>query len=473
MERESAFDKSYDDWKAYFSSLGEPGFRAGQMCAWLWKRGVWDAEAMTDFSRELRARVADGVDFSLLEISGVDKASDGTKKYSVRMRDGVIVETVLIKTESRLAACVSTQAGCPVRCPFCATGAGGFERSLTAAEIAGQFIAMEREAGKEISSVVFMGMGEPFLNTDATLEAVRILNAPDMRGLGIRRIAISTAGIVPGIEALTASGLDARLAVSIHAANDDLRNELVPCNSTYPLKDLMAALHAYQRAADNRVTIEYALFKDVNDSVSDARELVRLLHGLHSYVNLIPGNANPGGYRTSDGQSVLRFQSVLKSAGFESEIRAARGGQINAACGQLRNSLRAQAAQIAPAERAKPAVRPTKKHGAAERKPPRESHAGKDNNTGKDRSGENRAGKYRAREKHTREERVRVEHAGKGRVRENNVREGHAREDRAHEDRARKNHAREDHARKEHVRENSRPAGRASRRGGDAKRGRK
>ncbi|MDR1580264.1 MAG: 23S rRNA (adenine(2503)-C(2))-methyltransferase RlmN [Synergistaceae bacterium] len=337
MERESAFTKSYDDWKAYFSALGEPNFRAGQICAWLWKRGVWDADAMTDFGKELRARLAGGVDFSLLEMSGAVKASDGTKKYSVKMRDGAAVETVLLKMDSRLAACVSTQAGCPVRCPFCATGAGGFERSLTAAEIAGQFIAMERAAGKEISSVVFMGMGEPFLNTDATLGAVRILNAPNMRGLGIRRITISTAGIVPGIEALTASGLAVRLAVSIHAANDDLRNELVPCNSSYPLKDLMAALHAYQRTTDNRVTIEYALFKDINDSVADARELVRLLHGLHSYVNLIPGNANPGGYKTSPEQNVLRFQSVLKSAGFESEIRTARGGHINAACGQLKN----------------------------------------------------------------------------------------------------------------------------------------
>ena len=340
MERESAFDKSYDDWKAYFSGLGEPGFRAGQMCAWLWKRGVWDADAMTDFSKELRARVASGVDFSLLEISGTAKASDGTKKYLVKMRDGAAVETVLLKMESRLAACISTQAGCPLRCPFCATGAGGFERNLTAAEIAGQFIAMERESGKEISNAVFMGMGEPFLNTDATLGAVRILNAPNMRGLGIRRMTISTAGIVPGIEALTASGLDVRLAVSIHAANDDLRNELVPCNSGYPLKNLMAALHAYQRITDNRVTIEYALFKDINDSVADARELVRLLHGLHSYVNLIPGNANPGGYETSPEQNVLRFQSVLKSAGFESEIRTERGGKIEAACGQLRNLSR-------------------------------------------------------------------------------------------------------------------------------------
>jgi 23S rRNA (adenine2503-C2)-methyltransferase len=340
MERESAFDKSYDDWKVYFRGIGEPGFRAGQMCAWLWKRGVWDANAMTDFSKELRARLASGVDFSLLEISGAVKAPDGTKKYSARMKDGAAVETALLKMGLRLAACISTQAGCPVRCPFCATGAGGFERNLTAAEIAGQFIAMERAAGKEISNAVFMGMGEPFLNTDATLGAVRILNAPNMRGLGIRRVTISTAGIVPGIAALTASGIDARLAVSIHAASDDLRDELVPCNSSYPLKELMAALHAYQKTAGNRVTIEYALFKGINDSVADARELARLLHGLHSYVNLIPGNANPGGYETSPEQNVLRFRSVLKSAGFESEIRTARGGHINAACGQLKNQNR-------------------------------------------------------------------------------------------------------------------------------------
>jgi 23S rRNA (adenine2503-C2)-methyltransferase len=184
-----------------------------------------------------------------------------------------------------------------------------------------------------------MGTGEPFLNTDATLNAVRILNSPKMRGLGIRHITISTAGIVPGISEFAESGLGARLAVSLHAANDELRDELVPCNSSYPLKVLLASLHDYQRLTGDRVTIEYALFKGRNDTLEDARGLVRLLHGLHTYVNLIPGNENGLGYTRSDPENILRFQSVLKSAGFESAIRTERGQEINAACGQLRNSV--------------------------------------------------------------------------------------------------------------------------------------
>ncbi|MCL2684680.1 MAG: 23S rRNA (adenine(2503)-C(2))-methyltransferase RlmN, partial [Synergistaceae bacterium] len=278
------------------------------------------------------------LDFSFPGIEKAEKSSDGTKKFLVRMNDGISVETVLLKMEPRLSACVSTQAGCPVGCPFCATG-GGFDRNLTAGEIAYQFVVMEREAGHEIASVVLMGMGEPFLNTDATLGAIRILNSPKMRGLGIRHITVSTAGIVPGIEAFTASGLGARLAVSLHAARDGLRNELVPCNSNYPLRELMASLQHYQRVTGDRVTIEYALFNGINDSLNDARELVRLLHGLHSYVNLIPGNKNGSGYERSAPENILRFQSVLRSAGFESEIRAERGGEINAACGQLRRRV--------------------------------------------------------------------------------------------------------------------------------------
>ena len=334
--QEAALEKNHEDWAAYFASIGEPSYRAAQMCRWLWKRGVTDVMAMTDFGKDLREKLRESLDFSFPEITKSDKSSDGTKKFLVQMSDGTSVETALLKMGNRMSACVSTQAGCPVGCPFCVSG-GGFERNLTAGEIAYQFVAMERTAGREIGSVVFMGMGEPFLNTDATLGAIRILNSPKMRGLGIRHITVSTSGIVPGIDAFTASGLGARLAVSLHAARDELRNELVPCNSNYPLRELMVSLRNYQQVTGDRVTIEYALFKGVNDSLADARELVRLLHGLHSFVNLIPGNKNKSGYERSTPENVLRFQSVLRSAGFESEIRAERGGEINAACGQLRN----------------------------------------------------------------------------------------------------------------------------------------
>ena len=333
--REAALEKNFEDWVAYFGTVGEPSYRAAQICAWLWKRGVTDVMAMTDFGKNLRERLSESLDFSFPEMVKSDKSSDGTKKFLIKMSDGASVEAALLKMGSRLSACVSTQAGCPVGCPFCASG-GDFERNLTAGEIAYQFVLMERAAGREIGSVVLMGMGEPFLNTGATLGAIRILNSPKMRGLGIRHITVSTAGIVPGIEAFTASGLGARLAVSLHAARDELRGKLVPCNLNWPLRELMASLREYQRVTGDRVTIEYALFKGINDSVEDARELARLLRGLHSFVNLIPGNKNAGGYERAAPENILRFQSVLKSAGFESEIRAERGGEINAACGQLR-----------------------------------------------------------------------------------------------------------------------------------------
>jgi 23S rRNA (adenine2503-C2)-methyltransferase len=335
---ERAIEKNYDEWVNYFASIGEMPYRAVQMCKWLWTRGVFDAGGMTDFSKVLREKMSLEIDFSFPEICERSKSKDGTEKFLIKMPDGTTVETALLRAGSRLTACISVQAGCPVGCPFCATGTAGFERDLTAGEIAGQFIAIERAAGRTLNNVVFMGMGEPFLNTEATLGAVRMLNSPKMRGLGIRHITISTAGIIPGIEALASSGLGVRLAVSLHAARDELRSELVPCNSKYPLKNLIGALRDYQRATGDRITIEYALFRGRNDSLENARELARLLHGLHSYINLIPGNENGLGYECSDPKDILRFQSVLESAGFESEIRTSRGGEVNAACGQLKNS---------------------------------------------------------------------------------------------------------------------------------------
>ncbi|MDR1965467.1 MAG: radical SAM protein, partial [Synergistaceae bacterium] len=297
VAREPSLEKNYDNWVAYFESMGAPKYRAAQMCAWLWKRAVFDVAQMTDFSKELRERMSETLDFSHPVISDASHSeNDGSKKFSVKMADGASVETALLKHGPRLTACVSTQVGCPVVCPFCATGAGGFERNLTAGEIAGQFIAMERLAGREINSLVFMGMGEPFLNTGHVLEAVRRLNSPKMRGLGIRHMTISTAGIIPGIAELAQSGLGVRLAVSLHTAYEDQRDELVPCNSSYPLSELIPALRDYQRITGDRVTIEYALFKGRNDSLGHARALVRLLYGLHSFVNLISCSENGLGY---------------------------------------------------------------------------------------------------------------------------------------------------------------------------------
>ncbi len=358
---------TYDDWVAWFAELGQPSYRAGQLCNWVWKRGVFEAEGMTDFGKQLREQLGLLLDFRVPEIAREERSrADGTRKFLLRMVDGLEVETALLKQGDRLTACLSTQIGCPIGCPFCATGSGGFERNLTAGEIAGQFLVMEKYLGREINNAVFMGMGEPLLNTEATFKAIRMLNDPKTRGLGIRHFTLSTAGIVPGIGELAASGLGVRLAVSLHAAEDELRDELVPCNTNYPIEELMRALKNYQAATGDRVTIEYALFKEKNDTLEHARKLVRLLHGLHAYINLIPANENKGGFQRSTPEAVLKFQSVLKSAGFESEIRVERGGDISAACGQLKAKNREDAPTEQKAERprSKPAAKQPRPDGA-------------------------------------------------------------------------------------------------------------
>lgn len=347
---------THDDWISWFAEQRQPSYRAGQFCNWIWKRGVFEAEGMTDFGKPLREQLGQLLDFRVPEIAREERSrADGTRKFLIRMTDGLEVETALLKQGDRLTACLSTQVGCPIGCPFCATGSGGFERNLTAGEIAGQFLVMEKHLGREVNNVVLMGMGEPLLNTEAVFRAIQMLNDPKMRGLGIRHFTLSTAGIVPGIRALAASGLGVRLAVSLHAAEEELRDELVPCNTNYPIEELMQALKDYQTATGDRITIEYALFKDRNDTLEHARKLVRLLHGLHVYINLIPANENKGGFQRSTPEAVLKFQSVLKSAGFESEIRVERGGDIRAACGQLKAQNSEDAPEERKAERPKPA----------------------------------------------------------------------------------------------------------------------
>ena len=334
----SPFGMEYDEVSAWFEEIGEPKFRAEQFCRWIWKRRMLDIGEMSDLSAGLRKKLSGDVDLSLPVLIREQRSNiDGTRKLLWRMRDGEDIETALIKQGQRFTACLSTQVGCMGGCPFCATGQSGFVRNLTASEIASQLIANEINIGREIDNIVFMGMGEPLFNTLSLFKAIRMLNHPKTREMGIRRIAVSTAGVVPGIAELAASGLGVRLAVSLHAANDRLRDRLVPINRQWPLAELTEALKDYQRATGDRITVEYSLFKGVNDSVEDARELTRLLRGIHVFINLIEASDNEGGYERSGAEEVFRFKSVLSTAGFETEIRASRGGDISAACGQLRS----------------------------------------------------------------------------------------------------------------------------------------
>ncbi|EHM09538.1 23S rRNA m2A2503 methyltransferase [Thermanaerovibrio velox DSM 12556] len=289
MPKKDALSLGYQDWVAEMEALGEKRFRADQICGWLYKKRVFEWQLMSDIGLEMRSRLDElfRVEVPRLE-KVVSSRRDGTKKFLWDF-GGSSVESVAIAHPGRLTACLSTQVGCPLGCPFCATGQSGFERNMTVGEMVGQFLAMEARLG-DIKNLVFMGMGEPMLNYDNVIGAVRNLNHPKMRGLGIRHITISTSGVVPGILRLAREGLGVRLAVSLHAPNDDLRDLLVPINAQYPLKELREALETYQEATGDRITIEYSLFDKVNDSVPMARQLGEYLKGLSVFINLIPGS---------------------------------------------------------------------------------------------------------------------------------------------------------------------------------------
>ena len=337
-EKIYALDLNNEEWVTWLTEeLKQPKFRADQICQWIWEKKVFDTDEMTNLSLPLRELLNSRADFGAPMLINEQRSSiDGTRKYLWQLRDGHSVESVLLRQNDRLTACISTQVGCPLQCTFCATGLSGYIRNLSAGEIAGQFLAMEKSLEHEINNVVYMGMGEPFLNTDAVLKSVRMLNSPKQRNLGIRHITISTSGIIPGIEALAQSGLGLRLAVSLHAADDELRSMLMPVNQTYPLSELRKAMQEYQSTTGDRITIEYALFGGVNDTIEHARLLVRFLKGIHVFINLIPFNAVDGRYEKPKPEDILRFRTILTTAGFEAEIRSEQGADIDAACGQLR-----------------------------------------------------------------------------------------------------------------------------------------
>ena len=344
-EKIYALDLNNEEWATWLTEeLRQPKFRADQICRWLWQKRVFDTEEMTNLSLPLREQLSEKVDFAAPTLMNEQRSAiDGTRKYLWQLRDGHTVESVLLRQNERLTACISTQVGCPLQCTFCATGLSGYVRNLSAGEIAGQFLAMEKSLDREINNAVYMGMGEPFLNTEAVLKSIRLLNSPKLRNLGIRHITVSTSGVIPGIMALAQSGLGVRLAVSLHAADDELRSMLMPVNQTFPVSELRKAMQEYQTATGDRITIEYALFGGVNDGIVQARELVRYLKGIHVFINLIPFNAVDGRYDKPKAEDILKFRTVLTTAGFEAEIRSEQGADIDAACGQLRRKTMAGA----------------------------------------------------------------------------------------------------------------------------------
>ena len=341
-ERINLLDLDRAGLERFFADIGEKPFRAKQVMQWIHQRGVTDFAQMTDLSKTLRTRLAECATVDLPEVSVDQRSKDGTRKWLLHM-DGVenAVECVLIPEDKRMTLCISSQVGCSLNCSFCSTAKQGFNRNLSTAEIIGQLylahhalLADGREGG--ITNVVMMGMGEPLLNYDAVMRALNIMCDDFAYGLSKRRVTISTAGVVPAIRRLH-EDTDVSLAVSLHAPDDELRNQLVPLNRKYPIAELLDACRQYVSEHNRRrITFEYVMLKGVNDSLDHARRLVKLLRGIPSKLNLIPFNPYPHAlYECSDQVTIDRFRDFVVGKGIVTVTRKTRGDDIDAACGQL------------------------------------------------------------------------------------------------------------------------------------------
>jgi len=327
-----------DQLRARFAAEGIAAYRADQVVNWLYRQGVENPAEMTNLDVALREKLAHEWQARSLEPARLDRSTDGTLKAVLRAVDGAQIESVLIPEAGRTTLCVSTQVGCAMACTFCATGAMGFSRNLTAAEIVDQVCRMREvlEPSERITNIVFMGMGEPLLNLSAVRSAVEILIHPKALAFAPRRITVSTVGVVPRLRELLAIA-PINLAVSLHATTDPIRDRLVPLNRKYPLDSLLAELRALDDVNDRRpVFFEYTLIEGVNDSLDDARRLPRLLRGIPSKLNLIPMNPHSDSeYRPPRPAVIDAFSAELARAGMRVTLRRSRGDDIGAACGQL------------------------------------------------------------------------------------------------------------------------------------------
>jgi 23S rRNA (adenine2503-C2)-methyltransferase len=337
--------------RSWLAARGEKPFRARQLLAWVHRRGADRFDAMTDLARSLRAALQAEAAIRLPEVVGDGIDADGTRKWLLRVDGANAVEAVFIPETGRGTLCVSSQAGCTLDCEFCATGKQGFGRNLATGEIIGQLWLAEKllgepaagtraREGRHVSNVVFMGMGEPMLNLDNVIPALRLMLDDDAYGLSRRRVTVSTSGVVPGIDRLR-DECPVALAVSLHAPDDALRDRLVPINRRYPIRELLAACNRYlERAPRDFITFEYVMLDGVNDAEAHARALLAIAAEVRCKFNLIPFNPFPGsGLRRSPPERIRRFAGVLQAAGLTATTRRTRGESIDAACGQLAGSV--------------------------------------------------------------------------------------------------------------------------------------
>jgi len=341
-DKTNLLDLNRADMEAFFTDLGEKSFRARQVIQWLHQYAVSDFDDMTNLSKDLRTRLKEVAEIIVPEVLLDQVSNDGTHKWLLKLDKGNSVETVFIPEKTRGTLCVSSQVGCALECSFCSTGQQGFNRNLSVAEIVGQIWVANKALGRDpkgdrvISNIVFMGMGEPLLNFDNTVKAIDLLMDDFAYGLSKRRVTVSTSGVVPALDRLKEVS-DVALALSLHAPTDELRDELVPLNKKYPIREVLDACKHYLDGDTRRkVTIEYVMLEGVNDKPEHARALVKVLRGIPSKVNLIPFNSFPGTqYNRSSDAVIDRFRDILIKGGLITITRRTRGEDIDAACGQL------------------------------------------------------------------------------------------------------------------------------------------
>ncbi len=313
--------------------MGFEKYRGRQLAKWIYKKFA-DFEDMTDLPKVLRKKLSENFFLSSIKLIDEKVSADGTRKFLFELMDGERIESVLIPSEDRRTLCVSTQVGCPLGCKFCLTGKMGFRRNLSVFEVTSQVWEVKRRFS--VTNIVFMGMGEPFLNYENVAKSVEIIVSRDGFDLSKRRVTVSTSGVVPGIYRMVDEELPAKLAVSLNSTFDHVRSEIMPINKKYPLKELLKALEYHRKKRGGMVTLEYVLIKDVNDSLEEARRLVDIARRVRGKVNLIPYNETPAlPFKSPREEDVLRFQRVLFDGNVTALIRESRGGDILAACGQL------------------------------------------------------------------------------------------------------------------------------------------
>ncbi|WAC20470.1 23S rRNA (adenine(2503)-C(2))-methyltransferase RlmN [Luteolibacter sp. SL250] len=337
--------QSQEQISSFLKEAGEPAFRAGQIMEWIWKKKVTSIDAMTNLPAALRAKLSEHFRLGALEHTHTQGSHDTTRKFLFRLHDHRYVESVLIpanpalygEKSDRRTLCVSSQVGCAYGCRFCASGLAGFTRNLDPSEIAGQVLSAEQLSGERVDNLVFMGMGEPLANLDNLLAAIGLITGEKSLHLGARHLTISTSGLVPKIRQLAEHPQQIRLAISLHGATDDVRNQIMPVNKKWPVAELFDALDYWNSRKNQKLTLEYILIQGVNDSLEQAAILARHARKLHAKVNLIPYNTVEGlDWKRPAVSHCRAFQDVLKNAGVSATLRLEKGHDIDAACGQLR-----------------------------------------------------------------------------------------------------------------------------------------